>query len=328
MKTNLWTQCETIDVNLLQNPDVRYRGFAPETLHHGRELLAAVLPMIPATAAPLADAARLRTNGRFHSEACALAKLLGVTWRDIIFANISYDLFLASLGCSTMALPSPSGPIIARNMDWAPEAALARASVLCRSSRGGKLAFANAGWPGSVGVVSGLSARGFGLVINAVTSPEGANMAGYPVLLFLRTVLEDAPDFDGALKMLTTEKLAMSGMITLVGVRNEQRVVVERSPTRHALRWGEPDKPLLTTNHYRTLYPPEASCFEDDTTCYRYNRMCELLSGYDASVELKLKMLLDILADSNVIQEITAQHVIMQPSTNSIRLFAPTRLLE
>ncbi|MFM9960453.1 MAG: hypothetical protein ACKV2Q_04425 [Planctomycetaceae bacterium] len=67
---------------------------------------------------------------------------------------------------------------------------------MIRFTRGGELAFANAGWPGAVGIVSGLSARGFAVALNAVGG--GSDMLGYPVLLHLRRVIEEAPDFDGA----------------------------------------------------------------------------------------------------------------------------------
>ena len=113
-----------------------------------------------------------------------------------MLANISYDLVLAYFGCSTVALPTPSGPVVARNMDWWPEDILAQCSYLIRCFRGSTFHFANAGWPGAIGVVTGLSARGFAVVLNAVLSPEGICKTGYPVLLHLRRVLEDAPSFE------------------------------------------------------------------------------------------------------------------------------------
>lgn len=80
---------------------------------------------IPSVAKSISDVARIRTAGRYHSEVYALAKILNTTWRNIMLANISYDLTLAKIGCSTVVLPSPTGPIIGRNMDWWPEDLLA-----------------------------------------------------------------------------------------------------------------------------------------------------------------------------------------------------------
>src|SRR5207237_1931878 len=118
--------------------------------------------------------------------------------------------------------------------DWWPEDLLAQSSYLVRCSRRGEFAFANAGWPGAIGVVTGLSARGFAVVLNAVIGPEGIRKTGYPVLLHLRRVLEDARDFDDALRLLSEQTLAAPALFTLAGRDNAQRVVLERTPTRHA----------------------------------------------------------------------------------------------
>src|SRR5205823_1995423 len=154
-------------------------------------LLVAVMREIPPAARALAYAVRLRTLGRLQAEARALAARIGADWCDVVLANVSYDLLLASLGCSTVVLPTPAGPVLARNMDWWPEDVLARSSYLIHCTRHGQPAFSQAGWPGSIGVVTGLSARGFVVALNAVLCPERTCKTGYPVLLHLRRVLED-----------------------------------------------------------------------------------------------------------------------------------------
>jgi hypothetical protein len=228
-----------------------------------------------------------------------------------------------------VALPTPSGPVVARNMDWWPEDILAQTSYLIRYSDGGEFQFANAGWPGAVGVVTGLSARGFALVLNAVTSPEGIRRTGYPVLLYLRRVLEDAQDFDEALTLLSEQTLTAPALITLVGTHNEQRVVIERTPRRYAHRWPEGDGPLVATNDYRVLFRPEA---RDDsvlyrTTCSRYDALCWFFARHRPDQDVEDAALLYILSDPAVIQGITAQHIILRPRQATTRLFVPRRLL-
>jgi predicted choloylglycine hydrolase len=246
-----------------------------------------------------------------------------------MLANLSYDLILGRLGCSTIALATPSGPVVARNMDWWPEDLLAQASFLVRSSHQGKFCFANAAWPGAIGVVTGLSARGFAIVLNAVTCPEGLRKTGYPMLLHLRRVLEDAKDFDDALRMLTEQTLAAPGLLTLVGSKNEQRVVIERTPTRQAQRWPRGSEPLVTTNHYRLLFQPEhqdpAQMY--DNTCSRYEAACSFLAKLGPDREVEDAALLYLLSDPAVIQGITAQHIILRPARGEVRLFVPSRLL-
>jgi len=293
-------------------------------------LLGAILPSIPRRARMVADWARLRTAWRFQREVSGVARLIGASWRDIVLANVSYDLLLGTMGCSTVVLPTPSGPVVARNMDWWPEDLLAQASYLIRCSRACTFHFAHAGFPGSIGSVTGLSARGFAVVLNAVVCAEGRRWLGYPVLLHLRRVLEDAADFDDALRMLSRQRLAAPALFTLAGSRNEQRVVIERTPSRYALRRPAGDEPLLTTNDYRLLTAAQSHDPADAllrTACPRYERLGLLLAKHRPDQEVTDEALLYALSDAGVIQDITAQHVVMRPRAGEARLFVPRRLL-
>jgi hypothetical protein len=215
-------------------------------------------------------------------------------------------------------------------MDWWPEDILAQTSYLLRVRRGDRFHFASAGWPGSIGVVTGLSGRGFAVVLNAVIGPEGFRKTGYPVLLHLRRVLDDARDFDDALRLLSEQTLAAPALFTLAGSDNRQRVVIERTPTRHAHRWPNGDEPLVTTNDYRLLFQPETH--EDAeiyrTTCTRYDALCRFFAGHRPEREVEDAALLYILSDAAVKQSITAQHVILRPRTGEVRLFVPRHLVE
>ena len=312
-----WVECPSHTVNLDSPQDEQYANAPHELIGMGQNLLSAIMTEIPDHLRYLADGVRLRTANRFHREFTSLAKMVDANWRDLVLANISYDLTLAMLGCSTVALATPSGPVVARKMDWWPEEVLAKSSCLLRYERDGEFAFANAGWPGSVGVVTGMSSK-FAVVLNAAIAPdESPNKAGYPVLLHLRRVIEDAKSFDEALSMLTKTKLATSGLITLVGTQNHQRVVVERSPTKSALRWPASDgSPLVTTNDYRLLYQPETRDSMEiyRTTCRRYDHLCGHFASHDATQEATDAQLLYVLTDDHILQGITAQHILMRPS--------------
>ena len=205
------------------------QGFPAAAAASARRLLAAIKETIPAKARFLAQLARLRTWNRFQREVVGIAKMADADWRDVMLANLSYDLVLSSLGCSTIALPTRDGPVLARNMDWWPEDLLARASYLLCYQQAGVTRFVNAGWPGGVGVVTGMSQRGFAVALNAVSCPEPFTKTGYPVLLHVRRVIEDARDFDEALAMLRDQRLTAPALFTLVGTDNEQRVVIERN---------------------------------------------------------------------------------------------------
>jgi hypothetical protein len=323
-----WTECSSVEIALEASPPQRAAAIPDSFVPPAQALLDELTVRIPGRFRWLADAARLRTGNRFHAEARACAARLGVSWRDIMLANISYDLLLSKLGCSTVALATPSGPVLARNMDWCPENLLARSSLLTRWTRAGKLAFASAGWPAAIGVVSGLSVRGFGLVLNAVSGPERSNPFGYPMLLFLRRVIEEADGYEEALTRLHDTPLTSPGLITLVGTRNEERVVIERSPRRAVLRHPEGLAPLVTTNDYRA-FGRVTSGLEmlTETACRRFDVLQRAAADATGGREVADEELLYWLCDEEVAQDITAQHVIIRPALSTLRLFVPRRLL-
>lgn len=325
-----WVEAPTLTLDWSRPAKKRYEHLPVDAVLKGRVLLDALKAKTPRGARYLADLARLRTKGRFHAEAVALARATAGNWRTVMVGNLAYDLALAFYGCSTIALATPSGPVLARNMDWHPEDALALTSYLIRAERDGELVFANAGWPGAIGVVSGLSARGFGITLNAVQAPGGFDLLGYPVLLHIRRVLEDADDFDDAVKRLTHERLVVGCLLTVVGCTNDQRIVIERTPREHLIRRPQGDGPLLVTNHYRGLLEKVPGEPVDPTPpfCMRYDALLGFFHDAKADREIDDTELLYALTDEHVVQDITAQHVIIRPRENSIRLLVPRRLVQ
>jgi hypothetical protein len=286
--------------------------YPAELVERSRALLAGVLSLMPAgPAARVAAETVLARYPQHAREVERCAREVGVAPVELALANLCYDLSMGLLGCSTLVLAGPDGPVVARNMDWVPEGLLARASCVTELPHGLSAAFV-----GAVGVVTGLSRRGFAVVLNAVPGP--LHPAGYPVLLFLRHLLDEARSFEQAVRLASHTPLASSALLTLAGTDNRQRVCVERSPTEHRQRWAEGDRPLVVTNHYRRLAAPDA--------CPRYDhleRHAPRLPAAPGEDDL-----LALLTHPDVRQSITAQHVLARPSAGSLRLFVPTALLD
>ena len=328
-----WVRCPEFAINLDEPLDRRFDVVDSATVERTRGLLDSIREVIPPRALTLVPLLSMRTRGRFNREAKAIARIAEYDWRWIMLANVSYDLALANMGCSTAALATSDGPIVARNMDWWPEQKLAAASCLFRYERGGEFAFAIAGWPGSIGAVTGMSGRGFAVVLNAVLSAEGHCKSGYPVLLALRRVLEDAAGFDEAVKLLTTARLFMSGLLTVVGVTNDQRVCIERTPTRAECRWADGDGAVVTTNHYVALSALDRRHSDSAeslfaSACSRYENLRHLVAVIPRERCGDSDELLTALTHESVRQQITAQHVIMQPATQRIEVYAPRALVD
>ena len=253
-----WADAPAVRLDGDLPPAERFRQLPADSLARCRELIADLRVHLPTGAGGLALAVNARTKGRWRAEAEALAELLDTTWAEALVANCTYDLALSGFACSTAALASPSGPVLARNMDWSPAGPLARASLLVetRSSDGpggAPLTVWNAGWPGSIGAVTGQSSRGFALALNAVSVAGAPDLLGCPALLFLRRVLGVARDFADAVVRIRRERLVCGAIVTVVGTENAERVVIERTPRRSGVIWAEGDEPLVATNHLRVL---------------------------------------------------------------------------
>lgn len=259
---------------------------------------------------PAAELVRQRYP-RHAEQIDADARLLGVDAIDLTIANLSYDLFLGLFGCSTVVLATPEGPFVARNMDWLMPDRIARASCVGPLENG-----VHAGAVGSTGVVSGQSRHGFVVILNAVLTGK-VDLEGYPVLLFLRHLLDTAASFEEAVEMASRTRLASAALITLAGTRNEQRVCIERLPRSYQQRRPHGDEPLLVTNHYRRLDQPHV--------CPRYEFLSRQLRQQP---QPKPEELLALLQHPSVRQDITAQHVLASPARGIFRLFVPVDLLE
>jgi hypothetical protein len=278
-----------------------------------RNLLNHTAPLLrqePRTVLLAREMLRRYPEHRAHTEAAAGA--LGGDPLDLMLATLSYDLLMGMYGCSTMVLATDEGPLVARNMDWSPEDLIARASCVVPTANG-----LNAGFVGAPGVVTGLSKRGFAVVLNAVGC-ERLDPAGYPMLLFLRHLIDHASDFDDAVRLCSTTPLLASGLLTLAGTRNDQRVVVERAPSRFALRRPEGNRPLVTTNHYLALHAGGDCCDRFRSL----SRWAADLPSRQADEDL-----LGVLLRPPLYNSITAQHIIMRPAAGTMRMWVPTPLL-
>ena len=295
------------------------------------ELMRKVLADIPAEVEQYMSYLEARFAPVMH-EVHSVARRLNERWSRVALANVSYDLMVGRFGCSTMALATADGPVLARNMDWAPTEELAHASVTLRRADGMQIA----GWLGLSGVVSGLSPHGFAIALNAVGCVEATNIQGVPVLLFIRGLLEECRGgFDEAVSRLQQTPLASPALFTVVGTENNQRCVVERMPSRSAVRWPESDgAPLFTTNHYvselsKVDVPIEHSMLAD-TACHRMDLLNAFAKrapetyGQAGSTSVQDDLLLGTLSHNEIKMPITAQQMVIRPKTGTLRMVIPS----
>jgi hypothetical protein len=320
-----WTECDIFDLDLAVDASRRLAALPTTVRAREVRLLEGMLDTFPLPPEGVVELVAGRLEAAILDEIRGLAMGIGVPFEDLVLATVSYELVIASLGCSTMALATPDGPLLARNLDWWPEELLARATCHLRMVREERLLFSAAGFPSTVGVVTGQSSRGFAVAINAVGSGEAPNLDGEPILLLVRRVLEHARDFSDAVEILSSAPLVVSVLVTVVGSTNLERVVIERTARRAEQRRAAGDTPLLATNDYRAMKLPVMQAVLGATACDRYDSMARLLDDHG---DLGDERILGVLSHPRVRQAITAQHVIMRPSLGRMRVCVPTRLMD
>ena len=100
-----------------------------------------------------------------------------------------------------------------------------------------------------------------------------------PVELLLRTVLEEARSYDEARALLSESLIPCDCLLLLTGTRPGEMAVIERTPTRHAVR-GAKAGYVCVTNGYQALdVAPGGGSFDlMGTCCGRLERVEDLIS--------------------------------------------------
>src|SRR5947207_3062554 len=105
-----WVERPTVTIDLARVRRGEPPDLPPDAVAASRALLGEVMASIPPKARLLAYLLAIRTGNRFGREFKAAAKLIHGDPRDIALANLSYDLVVCALGCSTIVLTTPDGP--------------------------------------------------------------------------------------------------------------------------------------------------------------------------------------------------------------------------
>lgn len=116
----------------------------------------------------------------------------------------------------------------------------------------GRIAWAGVGWPGQLGVVTGINAEGIAVLVDpARTTDVRVTRTARPVALLARTVLEQARTLDDAIKLIEGTATLGSAVFAVVDGASGKWVQIERTPSK-AIIERNPRSPalgdVLTTN--------------------------------------------------------------------------------
>ena len=236
---------------------------------------------------------------------------------EIIVATLYYDLLKLYFGCTAFATWSGNEMLHARNLDWHTEQnILSTYSMIFDYQKGGKTIFKTVGWPGFVGALSGIKPQKFAITLNAVLSDDEAAL-GLPITLFLRDVFETCETFDEAKVVLEKTPIISDCLLLLSGTKSSEKLVVERTPTRAAIRTSD-ENFVVVTNDYKKLENEVVSnSILQATSCGRFDTATSLLRKQKVTNN---EQCLGILKNEDVMMGITVQQMVFSVNTGKIKL--------
>lgn len=254
----------------------------------------------------------------YRREAAYLASICNFTLDEILLVNLYYDLLKFYFGCTAFAIEHQDTILHARNMDWVsgPNNLLSRSTRVLDFQKDGKTLFKTVGWFGYLGALSGIKPGKFALTLNAVLSEDEPQVA-MPISFYLRDVLESADSFDQAQSMLAEAPIATDCLILLSGTKPGEKVVVERTPKRSALRTTKGNS-IIVTNDYKLLPNSESGGgILQETSCSRYDNTQKLI---DEMQEVNAGNCMQILQHEKVKMMITVQQMVFDNRSGEIYL--------
>ncbi len=188
------------------------------------------------------------------------------------------------VGCSAFAVrngaSADSTLLVGRNFDFyvGDDFAANKLVSFVEPDRGYR--YASVGWPGMIGVLSGMNERGLTVTLNAAKGPIPTSSA-MPVSLLARRMLQYAATVDEARAIADSCRTFVSESFLVTAACGREAAVIEKTPERQALFVPEGDV-LLCTNHYQSASfaddPVNRANIADTDSEYRLRRLAELLA--------------------------------------------------
>lgn len=285
---------------------------------------------------------------RYRLEMAGVARAADVSYRDILLVNCFDDVLanlrifasmFGRLGCSAFAAnasPDAAGELVAgRNLDyfvnsaagdevWAATDYMKQHVVVIQHHPDDAARFASVGWPGFVGVATGMSEMGMVASALVVTTIRNRPLAT-PAPFLYRRIVEETSRLDDAIGILRGSRRTQGHNVLLASAEDRSAAVVEYTPWLLAVREPE-DGFIATTNHF--VHPDMArryAQFERLSSADRFARLGDLSSS-DGIAGADLTAAGQLLLDTEIRSpEANEYCTIFNPCTIYSTLFAPAR---
>ncbi len=209
------------------------------------------------------------------------------TWQRLLFLNALYDVSLfyehsPLIGCSSVVVSGARAvdghTLLARNFDFETHEVFDRGKAVIVVREEGRVPFLSVAWPGLVGVVTGMNARGVSIVVHGARARSPVT-DGEPALLTVREALSRAGSTAEAATILAAAPPMVSHMVLVTDPSGDTRVV-ERAPGVPAHVRSE-TRDVSLSNHFEgplAADPANLAIFRNTSTKARRLRLASILS--------------------------------------------------
>jgi hypothetical protein len=299
---------------------------------------ARITTRLMATMIPLRQRAELR--GIAHAADVPYRDLLLVNCFDDVLANLrTLAMRFGRFGCSAFARnasPTATDDLWAgRNLDyfvpsavgddvWAATDFMKHHVVTIECRPQGKAPFLSVGWPGFIGVATGLSERGLSLSALVVMAPSSTPL-GTPATLLYRRIMEEGSSLEDGISILRGARRTQGHNVLLASGDEHAAAVVEYTPRSIQVRRPE-NGWIATTNHFNhsEMVRRHGSCAFLSST-ERFARLAELQSS-DGFGRVEVESLAPLVLDAQLRSEEANEYCgILNPFTIYSTLFAPAQ---
>lgn len=189
------------------------------------------------------------------------------------------------VGCSSFAAwdstTTDGSLLVGRNMDFYIGDDFAKNKLVSFFFPTDGYKFASIGWPGMLGVLSGINECGLTATINSAKA-EMPTSSATPISLVIRKILQYASNIDEAIAIADSSKIFVSESILIGSARDHRAVVIEKTPDRQALFTSQTSF-IISTNHYQSdAFASQTSNVNNVATSdspHRWQRINELIDS-------------------------------------------------
>lgn len=249
-----------------------------------------------------------------REEVHSLARESGVAQKQMMLAQCFLDLS-AMTACSTVTLPAEASPDgvarFGRNLDFPSFDIAHKYTAVFAYRPAGRYAFVSVGWPGLIGVLSGMNEHGLSIANMEVSRPLRLPEA-MPYTLLYRTILEECRTTQEAIDLLNRTPRQSANNLMVMDAAGD-RAVIEITPSKVTVRRGMAWAALFSTNHQR-----DQDC-DSSGRCHRYDTMHELAEEEFGTIDAaKLQSMLNAASQ----RKLTLQSMIFEPANRVVLLSA------